>query len=524
MMAGRTNYHRDMAKRDERGHGAMKAQIHEKLKRFGVTGAGRDWLLRALHPAGEDDSPGFPDQSATSVLRPDIRVQTTISAPDGASSWDCILWTPPGDVNAVYWATGPAGIDFTTQTAPAGCEVGVLRLQNSVQSTTGQDYILFSDGVTTVGTLTQVGAFSNSGFRHQFKSITVHQIASAVADQGQVFAAQFAPQFTNPGQVIPIGYDSGVPDPRVPPPGANFALIGELYQTVLPAAEADMAAMSPDLYMGESREGVYLPLRLAGPTQPFNRAKPHSTAFQAGGAPLWSAGDTTLFSVGALIQPTQNLPDSGGVSIPWPFRAVATYGNLGPMGTPLTIPGGIQLDSGFDNMNIGVVIFRGLAGGGGGSFGASLQVKCNAGLEIPPNPGASSRAFTESAAAYDPLALQAYYTLVMELRGAYPASYNGFGDIWDAIKSAASSVWHVFQPALSSAAPALVDAAVGAATRGLAGLASGGMLTGARRGGSLVKYRSPSTGSRASKLTGARNPGKQKTRAAAARRTRVRVS
>jgi hypothetical protein len=472
----------------------MKALIHEKLRRHGVSVEGREWLLRCLHPASEDKSPGLPDQSAMAVLRPDFRIQATIQPPQDASSWDCLLWTPPGDVNAVYWATGPAGTNFASRTAPvAGCEVGVLRLQRSTQSTIPQ-ILTLPDG-TVVPVLTETGAITNVGFRHQFKSVTVQQIASAVADQGQVYAAQFAPNFRRPHEILLNGYDSGVPIEPPPDPPANYSLVAEQFATVLPANEGDMAAMAPDFYMGPSREGVYMPLRLAGPTQPFARASTHSTAVQAGSEATFFVGDDSDFSIGAVMTANYNSLSSNSSAVPWPFKAVSVNGMLGYQtvpGTPepLTIPGGVLLDSGFDNINVGVMIFRGLAGSGGGAFGASLQVKCIAGLEIAPNPSASDRVFAENAAPYDPQALQAYYTIAMELQGVYPARFNGWGDIWDAIKSAVSTVYSdVVKPIatqfVEKAGPLLIDA-------GTRALASGGMLTGARRGAPRVTYRAPS--------------------------------
>jgi len=299
-----------------------------------------------------------------------------------------------------------------------------------------------------------------------------------------------------PQAVILTGYDSGVEDPRTP--GTNFSLVAEQYVTVLPANEGDMAAMAPNFYMGPSREGVYMPLRLSGPSQPFARAKMHASAVQAGqetGVGYW-AGDLSNYSVGAALTASYSSLAAPGIPVPWPFRAVSTNGMLGfqtipGTPTPLALPNGPALDSGYDNTNIGVMIFRGLSGSGGvGS--TSLQVKCIAGLEIAPNPSASDRVFAEGAAAYDPKAIQAYYTLAMELQGVYPAKYNDWGDIWGAIKSAVGTVYNdVIKPVatqfVEKAGPLLIDAG----TRALSSL--GGMaLTGARRGTARVTYRAPS--------------------------------
>jgi hypothetical protein len=142
---------------------------------------------------------------------------------------------------------------------------------------------------------------------------------------------------------------------------------------------------------------------------------------------------------------------------------------------PSSLPGPLQFDSAYDNINIGVVIFRGLQGNSGGGFGSALQLKCIAGLEIAPNPNASVRIFAEAAAPFEPRALEAYYTLCLELKDAYPASFNSLQSILDAISSAASKVWNVFEPALSKSASQLVESGTSALIRGMGG------LTGARR-------------------------------------------
>jgi hypothetical protein len=468
-------------------------QIHEKLQRFGVSGPGRDWLLRALHPASEKRCPGLPDQSATPVFRPDYRMNTTITAPPGASAWDCLIWTPPGDVNAVFWATGAAGTDFTTNAAPPGCQVGAIQLQ-SVD--TSNFNITWNDVLTPArdyAALTQSPQTKPAGFRHMFKSITVTQIASAVSDQGQVYAAQFAPNMKHVGSFLgpqARGYDSGVNIPGSDPP-ASYQLYGSLYSTVLPASEGDLTAMAPDFYMGASRDGVYLPLRLSGPTQPFARSVPTVTAYQSSGSNnVISALDISPWPIGAYIRPTANQPLLGGNAIPWVFTVPMTQSDINAL-----LVQDVNLDSGYDNINIGVVIFRGLAGANGGQFGSTLQIKTIAGHEVAPSPQASARVFTEPAAQYEAKALEAYYALCLELKDAFPASYNSLESIWDAIKSVASNIWDIAKPAVQTVAERVIPMAV---SRGGDLLMRGmGGLTGARRGliaspGPRVTYRAPS--------------------------------
>jgi hypothetical protein len=460
----------------------LEAQIHAKLARFGVSGPGRDWLLRALHPASEKPSPGLPDESALPVLRPDFRQEATISAPESTSAtWDCFIWTPPGDVNALYWATAPVttgNVDFTSPSPPSGAATGVINLQSSqiITSLGPVEYQVPADPTTPLFALSQFPGLNPTGFRHQFKSVTVTQIASAVSDQGQVYAAQFPPLLQRVGDVIPSGYDSGIPISGSAPP--NYLLHAAWYQCVLPAFEGDLCAMAPDFYQAASREGVYMPLRLAGPTQPFARSVSSITATVPFGRTAIAMGDPSGCPVGACLTPNSGQPTTSAFNVPWPFATTTVLGGVGG-----ALPGGrYQFDSGYDNLNVGVMIFRGLSGQGGGGFGASLQIKLIAGLEITPNPTTGSRVFSLPAAPYEPRALEAYYTLCLELKGAYPSNYNSLESIWNAIKSAASKVWGFVEPVarsvVSAAAPIVLEAGQRALTSGLGGL----MLTGARRG------------------------------------------
>jgi hypothetical protein len=454
--------------------GVMRDRIEKKLQRFGVSGPSREWLMRALHPASGDKSPGLPDPSSAFVLRPDYRIQATILPPpdNPGGSWDCFMWIPPGDVNALYWATGPGGTDFSTTAAPAYTQCGVIRLQPSGDHNFAMGYYDYTDASSHTA-YANTPVINSAAFRHQFKSVTVTLIAAAVADQGQVYAAQYSPLIRRNGMVIPNGY---------PNPGGN-ALVAGYYQTVLPADETALAATAPQFYMDAAREGVYMPLRLAGPSQPFARTVAEvPISLQTGHMGLFTA-DYSQFRFGAILTPTTNPDEDAGSTLPWVFRAPTVDASAISAGQSLV--GYLNCDSGYDNVNSGVMIWRGLSGGAG-QFTSSLQVKVIAGLEIVPNPAASDRVFAEPPAPYDPKALEAYYELCVDLKDAYPASYNSLDDILNAIGSAASRVFGVFEPALKQAAPILLERAIG----GLGGSPG----TFAPRAPALrVAYRAPST-------------------------------
>jgi len=429
----------------------VEAHIHRVLAEFGVDKVGREWILKALHPAGPEKSPGLPDQSATPVLRPDFRIEQTISGPPGATAWDCMMWIPPGDVNALYWVAGQSPCDFNSSTPPTSnvtCGQILLQGYNLTDGTLSYNWCNVGTlSPTQFNALTSLPGLKTNAFRHQYKSVTVTQIAAATSDQGTVYAAQFPPAFRQTGCVDLSGYNSGVTIPGSSPP-KNYDLIAGHYTCVLPAQESDLTAMAPDFYMDASREGVYMPLRLAGPSQPFVRTEPLGCPHQAGGLAGAFQLDVSHYPIGALVTPRLNLPISTASQLPWPFELPVQGGfNSGT----LQLPNYQAFDTGYDSTNCGVIIFRGLNGAANGTA-TTLQVKVLAGLEIAPDPLAPDRIFTETAAPYLPRALEAYYTLCLRLDDAYPSNFNSLEGIWDAIKDVASKVWDRVEPNIVSAA------------------------------------------------------------------------
>jgi hypothetical protein len=424
----------------------MEAEIHEDLARFGVSGPGRDWVLRALHPASEKKSPGLPDQSSAFVLRPDYRIVSTISPPAGAGQWDCMMFTLPGDCNAVHFVTAPSPADFTLPSPPLGSEAGVIYLQSTTYSSSTALYVT-QYGPAEDQSVTSLPNLTPAAMRHQFKSITVELIAAAVSDQGQVYAGQFAPIVRDCG-MFGLGYNSGIQIPGTDP-AQYYNVIGRLFTGVLPADEQSLSRMNPDYYQAPAREGVYMPLRLSGPTQEFVRCTTGAAATRWDGTGGFLSQTPYAAPVGAVFMPTVDLAATatstgGQINNAWPFLLLANS-MLRPDGSTISY-GNAALDTGYDALNCGVVFFRGLQGGGGGGFGASLQVKTIVGLECLPIPSVGSAVFTEPPAPFEPRAIEAYYRLCLKLKGVYPARFNSWEDIWDAIKDVAGQVWHGVEP------------------------------------------------------------------------------
>jgi hypothetical protein len=341
-----------------------------------------------------------------------------------------MLFLVPGDVNAVHWVTAPSPADFTAPVPPSGAEFGRLQLQPN--SSTSYDTVYFdlsqaawppTPGSTFVRTTYPTSR--PLAFRHVYKSITAHLIAPAVANQGTVYAAQFPPNFSSTTALMSTGERDGTVAGN-----PSVAVIPRMIR--IPMSEAALTLMSPDPFVGPARDGIYMPLHMAGPTQPYTTPIA-PTYFETGVGTSAPAGLPAYFgplvSVGGIPASTATFPQGPvlveGGRTAWPFLA-AFPGLTSPLPPP---PSNVWTgwDSGFDNTNVGVIIFRGLAGTTASSFGATVQIKAMVGLEIIPRPEAPNRVYAREAAAFDPLAMRVYYQVLRELRQAYPASYNAFG-------------------------------------------------------------------------------------------------
>jgi len=281
-------------------------------------------------------------------------------------------------------------------------------------------------------------------FRHQYKSVTIELVAPAVADQGDVYAGQY-PMDVRQSFPNVTGLNSEV---------TGNQLIHIRNHVAVPFNESDLTLSACNPYVGRARDGVYMPLRLMGPTQPFadvsyNGGVGYGTALSAGGSSTSIIPNALNSSQTTVQYPRLFVPVTGdsGATNANTFSALPTqFANYFP-------------DTGYDNTGVGVVIFRGLAAGGGGGFTASLMVKVIDGQEVCPRPTTQDRVYAKPAARYEPRALEAYYALLSELPTAFPARYNALGMLLPVLSNLASRLW----PAVAAGGRAVLRELVGGA-------------------------------------------------------------
>jgi hypothetical protein len=203
------------------------------------------------------------------------------------------------------------------------------------------------------------------------------------------------------------------------PPGGAAWNQGE-YKTVgyteedLPAYAASQSM--PSAYLGRSRDGAYVPLKLTETCQDWVSESDSCYVTE------WTKTVTPLTEF-------LNVPVTNPGQI-WPHvDLVPRYCNVN---------GG--------NLFVGRTTSPMLSGAFAHISGRNLSnqtsftfyVRC--GIEGQVHPSSSLAPQQKLSAPYDLQALEAYFAISRELKDAYPASYNDLGKLWDEISSAARTV------------------------------------------------------------------------------------
>jgi len=405
------------------------------LKQYGLSDASSNWLQRVPHPAGGNTSSCIPDLSRIPSLCMDFRPTMVIATQEsfGTSDWDCLIWCPPGDATGAIVVVGPAGTDFE-HAVPIGTSGGsvvasVLSLQTGVETaaiTFGRIFEAQSAPATLAFQTLQASSLPQQ-FRTNYRSLTASLTASALNNQGTVYSTQFARQSIDSRRQRPF------PEAR----GVTNAAAEVL--TYLPFNENTLNIISPSAETRPAKDGVYMPLRLCGPTQPFvqpcmvmdgtlvqytqesSGSTPYDTSYYKG-IPNFINDDATgvdgQFTISCLPVPVCNPAPGDGVP-PWATAVpVVVSGSFDYIGFETAFS---VLDLGYDNCSHGVTIFRGL------DPAATITLQMYVGLEIIPRTDSPVRSFVTVPPPPDPRALHIYYDIVNSMPVSYPAKYNSFG-------------------------------------------------------------------------------------------------
>lgn len=334
--------------------------------------------------------------------------------------------------------------------------------------------------------------FQPTAWRTTHSSLTCYMTASDLYNQGSVHAAQFPSDFKRidaqeMNEALSFAGPPGFGNiTEVARPGVT--LLPEFLEnsvhpavqrmaTTVPFDEETMYKQSPKVYAGQAKEGIYMPLCIVG-DHPYvtNDETPTTVSVKhyrrAPGMPgsqfdevIRETGFRTAINLDVLGNPDAYI---GRTSLPvlpvlpvnrvmdkttgrYMIAPVCTENALGTnaagVGTYFHFPSSTPFSSGLDNVNQGVVIFRGL------DYRSTIVVKSILGLEIIPTTLSPLLSMVKEPANNDPRARALYDRVVHATKDVYPAEFNDFGSIINEIASVIGDVVGVAAPIVGAFAP-----------------------------------------------------------------------
>lgn len=397
------------------GRAAVKMSAQEifdaKVRQVaGLTPAGVTFLSQAFYPPGEHAQVRIPTENSGPSVGLSFRPTTAIAAPAGVTTkWDLAIIALPGDSNLVHWAAGPSPLNLTQTTTPANSAYGRLSAAVFAPTTSVSPVSVFKRDNAGNGTNQQWGCtippVAPAAYRHVYRSMTLHNASSSLYNGGSLVAASLDCEYQKPHSL----YGST----RASAGTANtFALAHQVAE--VPLAESELVNV-PGVYIGDARDGVFMPLRLTSTAYMRPTVASGLTMVTTNTGLLEDftvrMADATTTSPASLPAFPQIIPSGGtAVSHPWWIS--------GQVGEAAYID-----DTCFGGLATGVCIVRGVPPE------AIFQLTVHAGIEVMLQPDSPIRSMAMAPLIPDPRAVNAYYEILAGMPRAYPASYNAIGAI-----------------------------------------------------------------------------------------------
>jgi len=257
-------------------------------------------------------------------------------------------------------------------------------------------------------------------WRMTYCGVTLYQDGAALTNQGTMVAGQRPVHetelFTTTGLFVPnTAPDTGRSCLDNTKAVANRLAIG--YQAA-DRLNFDNLTNMPNAYIGRSVDGCYMPLIMTETAQRWHGE--HDSVNFAGGVLEGTEGDEGYTLAVSEI----------GVMSKWPFYGLPALHNDGTG----TVVCGRARTSRFCSDIWGGICGRNL------DPSTSFSVVFRYGFELQCQPGSIMTTQLRISPEYDPLAIQAYFSIRRQLKDAYPADFNDWAKIWKVIKQIGSAV------------------------------------------------------------------------------------
>lgn len=366
----------------------LKTLIAKEGRVLGNTQTGMDWCVKALHPSDPlTEVRGIPDRSAIPTLCMNYQTTSTLTVIPGQDTpWAFDMTLLPHPTHFAYWD-------------------GVKAFDPALARTTEGNFTNVQLGPpgTSVETLTNAWLALARRWRLCYQSVTVIQDGPDLANQGTIAVSQstFEPRLTNLAEVVSPAVFTWYP----------LAYFDRTKEG--PSFERSQAM--PNSMVIRSRDGAYVPLKLTDTCQQWQSEKDCFVPMDVG-------TPQTGNSTGKVQLPVTASPPG------YPFADVVPAYVAGTSGVR-----GQRVCS-FMNGNVAHISARNL------SKETSFTFHFRMGIEIQLDPSSTLVPQLKLSPPYDPVALDAYFSVARELKDAYPADYNDLGKLWDPIKSALATL------------------------------------------------------------------------------------
>jgi len=388
---------------------------------------GKEWCLKALHPADPmTEIRGIPDQSAMPSTFLNWQMTSVITPPDLQYQWDAEIAIVPDP--CCFAAVATENI------------LGPHDTYSVINSQLGATYPEAQQAL--------VDGFER--WRLAYMSVTIEQDAPALSDQGTVV-----------GAIVPVEpsfVSYGYADVASTPGTSTFwsGMRGIYYNVPEDQPNYESIIQMPNAYLGKSKDGIYMPLKLTP-----NHQKWHSTADNC--ADFTNQPRDQLGNGRTIQQHVHGAPNVPGAGYPY-WGDTTSYVMLDGS-TPPLYEGLVEKFRCMPcNDNWGHIVFKSV------SPTAKLIMTFRVGFECQCLPSSAFSPYLRLSPAYDPASVETYFKIARELKDAYPAEYNSSDRLWEVIKSVAQKII----PFVSGLGlPGAIAGAIGSA-----GVALGDVITG----------------------------------------------
>lgn len=272
---------------------------------------------------------------------------------------------------------------------------------------------VFNTALSGVGT-TEAAAAWIAGFeqwRSCYAGVTTYLNAPALANQGQVAAAQYPCRHRDLGMISGTTMVAGDQlDRRL----SLYPCVD--FPTAVMPTYGSLVRM-PQSYTGHAKDGCYMPLKLDSN---------HN---------VWHTASDYVYDLTGMGQASTYYNTPSGTSNCNGLycdcqRAGFTDAGVG-LGEPHLLP---------CLQNMGCVYYTGI------SKDATITIQLRLGFEARCWPESAFASYLKLPPAFDPVALRSYFLIARELKDAYPASYNDLGKLWEVIKTVGSNILGFLPP------------------------------------------------------------------------------